>query len=148
MTFSIQCIIWSSCTAVWENSKVLKTPQSSIVYPPGPSSIIAGKLFRDFMRDPIRMLMEIEKKYGEVSHFKLGKQHIYLISDPKFIESILIRDHGNFIKSKRLQLSKRLLGEGLLTSEGEIHEKQRRIIQPAFHPSRIRNYGIIMTSLA
>jgi cytochrome P450 len=117
-------------------------------YPPGPSSILPSKLLRQFMRDPISTLMSIAYQYGEISHFKFGRLHIYLINNPEQIENILITDHKNFIKSKGLQVSKRLLGEGLVTSEGEYHDKQRRIIQPAFHPTRVKSYGQIMVDYA
>lgn len=117
-------------------------------YPPGPSSLSPSKLMRQFINNPIAMLMEIAYTYGDISHFKFGRQHVYLVNNPEYIENILIRDHKNFIKSRGLQASKRVLGEGLLTSEGEYHDKQRRIIQPAFHPDRIKNYGHIMVDYA
>src|SRR5437867_7579716 len=117
-------------------------------YPPGPSSILPSKLLRQFISDPIAMLMKIAYTYGDISHFKFGRQHVYLVNNPEQIENILIRDHKNFIKSRGLQVSKRLLGEGLVTSEGEYHEKQRRIIQPTFLPNRIKSYGQIMVEYA
>jgi cytochrome P450 len=57
-------------------------------------------------------------------------------------------DHHNFKKGKRLQIAKGLLGEGLVTSEGEFHNRQRRLIQPIFLPKQIRSYGDIMTYYA
>ena len=120
----------------------------SIKYPPGPHSILPNKLLRKFINNPIKTLMEIAYTYGDISHFKFGRQHVYLINNPHYIEDILIRDHKNFIKSRGLQVSKRLLGEGLVTSEGEYHDRQRRIIQPAFHPTPIKKYADIMTAYA
>src|ERR687883_1866131 len=120
----------------------------SIKYPPGPHSILPNKLLREFIHNPIKTLMDIAYTYGNISHFKFGRQHVYLINNPHYIEDILIRNHKNFIKSRGLQVSKRLLGEGLVTSEGEYHDKQRRIIQPSFHPARIKNYGRIMVDYA
>src|SRR5919201_2987385 len=117
-------------------------------YPSGPSSELPSKLLRQYINNPIAMLMKIAYTYGDISHFKFGRQHVYLVNDPEYIENILIRDHKNFIKSRGLQASKRILGEGLLTSEGEYHDKQRRIIQPAFHPNRIKNHGHIMVDYA
>ena len=69
-------------------------------YPPGPSSILPSKLLRQFMRDPISTLMSIAYQYGEISHFKFGRLHIYLVNNPEQIENILITDHKNFINSE------------------------------------------------
>jgi cytochrome P450 len=81
------------------------------------------------MNDPIKTLMNIAHTYSNIAHFKLGRRHVYLLNEPSYIEDVLITNHKNFIKSRGLQISKRLLGEGLLTSEGEYHDRQRRIIQ-------------------
>jgi cytochrome P450 len=61
---------------------------------------------------------------------------------------VLIFDHRNFKKGSRLQAAKALLGEGLVTSEGDFHNRQRRLIQPIFHPKQIMEYGKIMTDYA
>src|SRR5215210_4331349 len=121
---------------------------SSSEYPPGPRSVIPNKLLRNFIHDPIKTLMDTANTYGDIAHFYFGRQHVYLINNPYLIEDILIRNNKNCIKSKGLQISKRLLGEGLVTSEGEYHDRQRKIIQPAFHPNLIKKYGEIMTSYA
>src|ERR687887_1895765 len=118
-------------------------------YPPGPSYKIPGKLVREFIHDPIRTLTNIAREYGDISHFKLGReQHVYLINNPHYIEKVLIYDHRNFKKGKRLQLAKALLGEGLVTSEGDFHNRQRRLIQQIFHPRQIMAYAKIMTDYA
>jgi cytochrome P450 len=121
---------------------------SSIKYPPGPHSIMPSGLLRQFIRNPIKTLMDIAYSYGDIAHFKFGRQHVYLFNNPHHIEDALIRNHKNFIKSRGLQISKRLLGEGLVTSEREYHDRQRRIIQPAFHPALIKKYGDVMTTYA
>jgi cytochrome P450 len=128
--------------------KKTKSSSSSIEYPPGPHSILPNKLLREFIHNPIKMLMDTAYTYGDITHFKFGRQHVYLINNPHYIEDVLIRNHKNFIKSRGLQVSRRLLGEGLLTSEGEYHDRQRRIIQPAFHPSLIKKYGEVITVYA
>lgn len=118
-------------------------------YPPGPSyKLRPAKLVREFLHDPIRTLQRISYKYGDISYFKLGRQHVYLINSPGYIEKVLVYDHRNFRKGKRLQLAKALLGEGLVTSEGDLHNRQRRIIQPIFHPKQITTYGKIITDYA
>jgi cytochrome P450 len=118
-------------------------------YPPGPSYKMPGKLLRQFLHDPIKTLSSISREYGDVAYFKLGpKQPVYLINNPDYIEKVLIYDHKNFKKGPRLQTAKALLGEGLVTSEGDFHNRQRRLIQPIFHPKRITEYGKIMTDYA
>ncbi|HET7148828.1 MAG TPA: cytochrome P450 [Candidatus Nitrosopolaris sp.] len=120
-----------------------------IEYPPGPSyKMRPAKLVREFLHDPIKTLQEISYKYGEISHFQLGRQHVYLINNPDYIEKVLVYDHRNFTKGKRLQLAKALLGEGLVTSEGDLHNRQRRIIQPLFHPKQITTYSKVITNYA
>lgn len=122
--------------------------KTSLEFPPGPSSHIPGKIVRSFVKDPINTLSKIADEYGDLSHFKLGRLHVYLINNPDYIEKILIYDHSNFSKGPRLQSAKRLLGEGLVTSEGEFHKSQRKLIQPLFLPKKISSYGAIMTDRA
>jgi cytochrome P450 len=61
---------------------------------------------------------------------------------------VLVTESHKFVKGRGLQLAKRLLGEGLLTSEGEFHKRQRRLAQPAFHRQRIASYGRTMVEYA
>ena len=122
---------------------------TTIEYPPGPSYAARPfKLVRELLHDPIKTLQNISHKYGDFSHFKLGRDHVYLINNPDYIEKVLVYDHRNFTKGRRLQLAKALLGEGLVTSEGDLHDRQRRIIQPIFHPKQISTYGKVITDYA
>jgi cytochrome P450 len=121
---------------------------SPVTYPPGPSSRLLINLFFNFLRDPLTVLHNLSKEYGDISHFKFGGQHIYLINHPDYIKDVLVTYNNNFIKSRGLQLAKRILGEGLLTSEGELHHSQRQLIQPVFQPDEISKYANIMTDYA
>ena len=120
----------------------------STEFPPGPASKFSPKLLRQLATDPIKTLSEFNQRYGEIVHFKIGRGHIYLINNPNHIEKILIYNHKNFKKGKRLQTTKRLLGEGLVTSEGSKHDNQRKIIHPLFLPKRIISYGQIVVDKA
>ena len=118
--------------------------QADIIYPPGPSSVQSLKIIQELIDNPLETLVKLANKYGEVSHFKVGSRHVFLINNPEYIEKILIYNHQNFKKGKRLQTAKKLLGEGLVTSEDKKHESQRKIIQPLFLPKKITSYGQIM----
>jgi cytochrome P450 len=124
------------------------TKPSPVNYPPGPSSRLPLNLFFNFLRDTITVLHNLSKEYRDISHFKFGGQHIYLINHPDYIKDVLVTYNNNFIKSRGLQLAKRVLGEGLLTSEGELHHSQRQLIQPIFQPDEISKYANIMTDYA
>ncbi len=119
---------------------------TTIKYPPGPLyKTRPFKIVREFLHDPIESIQEISNKYGDIAYFKLGRQHIYLINNPDYIEKVLVYGHRSFTKGKKLQVAKAILGEGLVTSEGDLHNRQRRIIQPIFHPKQVTVYGQIVT---
>src|SRR6202000_257385 len=67
---------------------------------------------------------------------------------PELIREVRIAQPQNFIKERTQRRMKILLGEGLITSDGEVHRRQRRIAAPAFHRQRIQAYGAIMTDRA
>ena len=88
------------------------------------------------------------KTYGRIAHYRLGLSHIVFINEPEFIHEILINQPQHFIKERTQRRMKILLGEGLITSDGEVHRRQRRIAAPAFHRQRIQLYGAIMVDRA
>jgi len=101
----------------------------------------------DFRRNPLRFLEGLAK-LGDVVHFKLGPQDVYLLNNPDYIRDVLVTNNRNFVKSRGLEMAKRFLGESLLTSEGEFHRRQRRLAQPAFHRQRVAAYATVMTEYA
>ncbi|HYP28680.1 MAG TPA: cytochrome P450 [Blastocatellia bacterium] len=112
--------------------------------PPGPKGKpVIGNLL-DFRSDPANFLLRCAREYGDVVHFKLGPQPLYLVNDPEIIRDVLVTNNRNFVKSRGLELAKEFLGEGLLTSEGDFHLRQRRLAQPAFHRQRVFAYGQAM----
>jgi cytochrome P450 len=73
---------------------------------------------------------------------------MYLVTNPRHVRDILVTNQRNFRKGRGLERTKGLLGEGLLTSEGDTHLRQRRLMQPAFHKDRIATYAAVMTEYA
>jgi cytochrome P450 len=114
--------------------------------PPGPKPILPLRLLFEFRRDSIRFLRKIANQFGDIVHFKIGMFRIVLLNHPDFIKEVLSTQHSNFIKGRPLKMTKELLGEGILTSEGEFHKRQSQIIQPAFHRKMIESYTIEMTN--
>jgi cytochrome P450 len=116
--------------------------------PPGPRARFPGHTMLEFARRRLPFLIESAAKYGDIVFFKVGNERIYLFNHPDLIRDVLVTNQKNFIKSRALVRAKRVLGEGLLTSEGEFHLRQRRLAQPAFHRDRISAYGRSMVEYA
>jgi cytochrome P450 len=117
-------------------------------YPPGPKRKLLGGNFLDFRRDSLSFLQKVAREHGDIVYFRLGGQETFFLNHPEHIKDVLVTHQQNFMKGRALQRSKRLLGEGLLTSEGEFHRRQRRLAQPAFHRQRISSYAGVMTGYA
>jgi cytochrome P450 len=86
-------------------------------------------------------LLRLARAEGDVAHFRLGRSEAVLLSHPELVRAVLVDHAGDFTKGRLMQRARRLLGDGLLTSEGETHRSHRRRIQPAFTRERIRDYG-------
>lgn len=103
-----------------------------------------GDQYFAFRRNPLRLLMRVARDYGDLAHFQIGRQRVFLLNHPDLIRDVLVTHPENFTKGRALQRAKSLLGEGLLTSEGERHQRQRRLIQPAFHRAQMAKYATVM----
>jgi cytochrome P450 len=117
-------------------------------WPPGPRGIpLLGSLF-EFHRQPAEFLLKSARRYGDIVHYRLALTDVFLIVHPDLIKDVLVTHQHQFLKGYGLQWAKQFLGEGLLTSEGENHTRQRRLSQPAFHRDRIAGYAKVMSDYA
>ncbi|MBX9602996.1 MAG: cytochrome P450 [Bryobacteraceae bacterium] len=116
--------------------------------PPGPKSRPVVGYLPEFRKNPPPLLARFAREYGDIVYFKLGPQHTYLLNHPDFVKDVFVTHSANFTKSRILQRAKSLLGEGLLTSEGDAHKRQRRLMQPAFHHQRLIGYSRQMSRYA
>ena len=115
--------------------------------PPGPTSTIPFANAFEFQRSPLRFFDEIAA-YGDVSYFRIGKIPLYFVSHPDIIREILVTRAKDFHKSMAFERLKGLVGNGLLTSEDDFHQRQRRLATPAFHRQRLISYAQAMTDYA
>ena len=95
-------------------------------------------------RNPLDALTDLAHEQGDIARIRLRKRDLFLLSHPAFIEQVLVRQAENFIKGPSLQRARVILGEGLLTSEGDEHLAQRRTLQPAFHRHNMEEYLPLM----
>ena len=103
----------------------------------------------DFNRDTFGFI-ERCRDYGDVVSMRFLYLTAYFLYHPDDIEYVVSTNAKNFIKSRnqRSPLFQRLVGNGLLTSEGEVWKRQRRLAQPAFHRHRINAYAETMVDYA
>ncbi|HMB29293.1 MAG TPA: cytochrome P450, partial [Blastocatellia bacterium] len=125
----------------------MATPTTSAL-PPGPKAVFTSISVLAFRRDPIKFLTHLTERYGDLVYFEFGPQPMFLVNNPDYIRDVFVTHNRKFMKGEGLQRAKRLLGEGLLTSEGEFHLRQRRLAQPAFHRQRIAGYAATMVEYA
>jgi cytochrome P450 len=112
--------------------------------PPGPKGrFIIGNLGQ-FRGDRLGFFTNCARTYGDVVPFRMGPRPCLLISDPDFIEQVFITNAKLFIKHFGLRMYKPVLGNGLVTSEGDFWRRQRKLSAPAFQPSRLAAYAQVM----
>ncbi len=121
------------------------TPQVAATPMPG-GNWLMGNL-RQFNANPLATLSEAGA-LGRVTRLRFLNSIAYLLAHPDDIKHVLVENHRNYHKGYGLQALKPVLGEGLLTSEDDLHRRQRRLIQPAFHRQRIEAYANVMTGYA
>lgn len=116
--------------------------------PPGPKGrFLLGSLV-EVSRDWLGFYQRCAEEYGDVVRVRLAHVPVYLLVHPRDIETVLVTNAGNFTKSADYRALARVLGRGLLTSEGEFWQRQRGLIQPAFHRQNILAYATVMTGAA
>src|ERR1700690_3538376 len=116
--------------------------------PPGPRGIpLLGMGWR-WRRDLLQMLTALAHEYGDVVLLKLPVGPRILLNHPSDIERVLVLEQNKFQKSTfTRRATERLLGNGLLTSEGQLWRRQRRAAHPAFQRSRVAEYAQTMVDL-
>ena len=115
---------------------------------PGPRQRYLGQFALSTVRRPLDFFTGIARTYGDIAGIHIAGQPVVLLSDPDRIRDVLVTHARTFHKGRGLERAKMLLGEGLLTSEDELHLRQRRLAQPAFHRARIAAYAETMATYA
>src|SRR5258708_21167732 len=112
----------------------------SLVLPPGPKSHSPLGFLRQLSNQPIQLLQKAAP-FGEIISIRVANRNVYLLNHPDYIQHVLVDNNRNYLKGRALSSTNPVVGQGLLTSEGDFHTRQRRMIQPAFHRQRIANYA-------
>jgi cytochrome P450 len=113
----------------------------AIKRPPGPKGHFLVGVLPEVRREDVKFASRVAREYGDIVFLRVVNIPTYLISHPRYIEEVLVTNYRNFNKAVYLRESKRLFGEGLLTSDGETWLRERRIGQRAFRHEHIDTYA-------
>lgn len=98
--------------------------------PPGP----AEKLDLSFPDGTLDWLLELFARHGDVFRLTTGDdRHIFVVSHPDYVKQVLVTNHASYTKGIGIDRVKILLGNGLMVSEAGFWQRQRKMVQPAFH---------------
>ncbi|MDN3354738.1 cytochrome P450 [Actinomadura sp. DC4] len=116
--------------------------------PPGPPRRATPRLFAWLVRDRLALMNAAAEEYGDAARLRIGPKTLYFFNHPDHAKHVLADNSGAYHKGIGLIQAKRALGDGLLTSEGELWRKQRAAIQPVFQAKRIARQADVVAEEA
>lgn len=107
-------------------------------HPPGPKGIPLLGVLPQIGKDPLGFFTRVAREHGGLTRFGNRKFTLYLLSDPAGIREVLTADAKNYWKGEGIAAARTVMGKGLATSTGTVWQRQRRLMQPSFSPSRVQ----------
>lgn len=130
------------------SSFVVRTQDKTLRHPPGPTANWPFGVMPQFRADPLGTLLGLQHEYGDALRYRFFLHFYgYAFFHPEQVEHILVGNNRNYSKlhSPDNEILRPLVGNGLLTSDGDFWLRQRRLAQPAFHRRRIAALASTMT---
>jgi cytochrome P450 len=112
--------------------------------PPGPPGIYGLRNIVRFARDQLTWLRDLADGHGDIVEMKVLGKPFFLLSHPDHVEAVLVKHARIMLRDEYIVVLERVLGKGLLTSDGDLWKRQRKLMAQAFVPKRIHSYGEAM----
>lgn len=113
--------------------------------PPGPRGVLeVARAFRGFTSAPPGYMLEASRRWGPVASLRLGVERIVFLAEPDLVAEVLLDKEGIFLKDRVTRGLSSFLGQGLLTSEGNLWRRQRKLIAPSLSKKHIATYAKAM----
>jgi cytochrome P450 len=134
-------------TDVADTQAVTPLPPGSAPPPPGPRGREVGRWLRllGTQEGPLDFLDRMGAKYGNVALLDAPLQKLLVVRGPEAVRRVLLGNQDNYRKSNQYELLEPVLGKGLVTSEGELWQRQRKLVQPMFAK---RHLGVFADQMA
>jgi cytochrome P450 len=123
-------------------------PRVERLTPPGPPRTATFRLLRWLVSDRLRLMSSAAESYGDAVRMAIGPKTLYFFNHPELAKHVLSDNAANYHKGIGLVQAKRALGDGLLTSGGDLWRKQRKTIAPTFQRKRIAEQARVVTQEA
>ncbi|MBL8742273.1 MAG: cytochrome P450, partial [Myxococcales bacterium] len=116
-------------------------------HPPGPPGTLGVRNLYRFATNQLTLLRELADQYGDIVELKVLGKPWFLINHPDDIEAVLVKHARIMMRDEYVTVLERVLGKGLLTSDGDLWKRQRKLMSQAFVPKRIKSYGDAMVAV-
>jgi cytochrome P450 len=111
---------------------------------PGPPGFYGLRNLVRFSKNPLSHLRGLQRQYGDTVEMRVFGKRFFVLSNPEDIESALVKNARFMLRDNYIVILERILGKGLLTSDGDLWKRQRKLMSQAFVPKRIHSYGEAM----
>jgi len=112
---------------------------------PGPSGSRTLYYLRLRRTDPVGFYTQLFSEYGDFVRVRLGPLSAFISGSPDAARHILMERHGRYSKGAAAERFAKVIGKGLITSEGALWQAQRRLIRPAFTAERLVAFSQTIT---
>ncbi len=118
--------------------------KSEVILPPGPRGLpVIGNALQIGGTD-VRRLLTLRETYGDIVHMKVGKLNTYMLFNPDHVHHVLVKNQKNYVKGMGYDGLRLMLGQGLVTSDGETWLQNRKLMGPFFTPTAVARYTAMM----
>ena len=117
--------------------------------PPGPKGLpmVGNALQMSSSSDVLGRYLDLWRTYGDIVYLKLGPLNGYVLYNPDYVHHVLVKNQKNYIKGIGYDSFRLLVGQGLVTSDGELWRQQRRLMQPPFTPTAVTQFADMMATV-
>jgi cytochrome P450 len=126
----------------------MKAAQGDRSQSQGPPGIFGVRNTFAFASNPLTWLRGMADQYGDFAFTTVLGRPWVMVNHPDDIERVLVKEARIMKREDGVDIIRRVLGQGLLTSEGELWRRQRKLMAQAFSPKRIHDYGAAMVRVA